>query len=1220
MSSITYNNNQLPIQQPTAPPSRYMNQRRRGGVFGGNQSNFWGNQSNVGGNQSNFWGNQSNVGGNQSNFWGNQSNVGGNQSNFGSNQSNVGGNQSNFRDNQPNFRDNQPNFGDHQQNFGYNQYYYRGNRPNFRNNQFNYRNYQNYQNTNGSFYPRNFYRPNVFYNQNYQQQRYFNRYNNNGYSRINRPLGRFQERQISQNRPGSRSNQQRSRSNQQRQQGSLIRQQRQHLPRQLKLNDFMPIELRERSTSPGTLPTEFNLNAPPDALPQRQIFNTTATTTNNTTQPFVVNQNDQNWQQQQQNRQTTIAPFRRRQRRNQQRQYRQTRGVDNNRFSALADVQDIGPDEIDLTNEEPIQNNNINNNNKKSKKSRLYLEPNRLLKWFEDKFSKNPQKNPLSGRGNQAYLLATAPIYDEWVRNNYELQVWQAYFKMGTEQKHWAKEVVQRTKKRDNIINTRFVQKKINRLTQNITEASAIISDLQIQLTTYWTQVNAEKLVSTIADVTANIVVEKINKTTTTTTSPTTAPSTVNPPIKNQIREPIDRLENYILEYIHTHSQHIKKFAETKVQLAKVQFDEFKALEEFEQIATPAQWNMHLVLKPKIKLWSTKNKNYLTAVKRVEYDLPPKFIEKLDFSFKIDESIINQDEAQTIYNQMRQIIKDCRTQAMTLYVQASARENELLSNEIKRIIEGFPQDNDDGFDAEPGYAAFKHYYNLREKRLNFEAEQSIHFLSEQQVEGNPNDPEQEITNINLTEEEHELLRLGPRFIFDDPKTASRRRTTELTSLKRKIETRFLEKGINPGRPVEQFIAEVDVLLQNLHNIPNSKQNKNKHININSNNKDINLIMESQLSQSSQNNTNKLPKNLNKKKNYHRLIKRLKYKIKLTNIILRKSDKSKVFHLGKSEDYKKKSEEYMEKTQAYKCLGTKDPSPDLIKRTNKYLLDLRLAKWITQKQYEKLCINQNEVELAHLYYLPKAHKPGTPLRPIVSGLKHPTIKISKFLDNLLRPLFDKMAAATTINSGFELIKQLQQWSKNNLKQETVFCTIDVADLYTMVPQIEGVISLKKMLDYLKLKQVGSLKIETIIRLSRFVMKNNYFSYNGQYYHQTRGGAMGSPLTLTIANCYMFFYERKIVNQIHNSNGLYFRYIDDLFVAINWPARHLVKQIDRWNKFDENIKLSENIGSTADFLDLCIENRDGTLFSSIFQKPSYEPYYLPFNNIAQHSKHF
>ncbi|CAF4204177.1 unnamed protein product, partial [Rotaria sordida] len=252
-------------------------------------------------------------------------------------------------------------------------------------------------------------------------------------------------------------------------------------------------------------------------------------------------------------------------------------------------------------------------------------------------------------------------------------------------------------------------------------------------------------------------------------------------------------------------------------------------------------------------------------------------------------------------------------------------------------------------------------------------------------------------------------------------------------------------------------------------------------------------------------------------------------------------------------------------------------------------------------------------LAHLYYLPKAHKPGTPLRPIISGLKHPTIKISKFLDELLRPLFDKMTLKTTVTSGFELLKKVQKWCEDNLRQETIFCTIDVADLYTMVPQTEGVLSLKKMLDHLKLKQISGLKIETIIRLSRFVMKNNYFSYNGQYYHQIRGGAMGSPLTLTVANCYMFFYEQQIIKQINNSGGLYFRYIDDIFIVINWPIRHLMKQIDRWNKFDENIKLSENVGFITDFLDLHIENKDGQLFTTVFQKPSYEPYYLPFNSV-------
>ncbi|CAF1283876.1 unnamed protein product [Rotaria sp. Silwood1] len=490
---------------------------------------------------------------------------------------------------------------------------------------------------------------------------------------------------------------------------------------------------------------------------------------------------------------------------------------------------------------------------------------------------------------------------------------------------------------------------------------------------------------------------------------------------------------------------------------------------------------------------------------------------------------MNQEEAQLLYNQMRQITKNDRVEAMALYEQASAREHELIANEIKQIIESFSQTNTED---EVSFAAFKQYHELREKRLNIEAEKSLYFLSEH------NCPDSNTfvgrgflapaiinqANIKLTEEEHDLLKLDPRFIFDDPKIASRRRVTELATLKRKIEGRFFEKRVKPGRPLEEFIAELDVLLQKLHNGPittnNKNKNKNKNINSKIIDKDINTIIESQLIQSQ----NMAITRIRKKQNYSRLVKRLKHKFRKADIVLRKSDKSKVFHLGKLEDYQEKSKEYMDRTQAYKCLGKEDPLADLIKRTNKYLLNLRLAKWITQKQYELLTIKPNEVELAHLYYLPKAHKPNTPLRPIISGLKHPTIKISKYLDDLLRPLFDKMAKESTVTSGFELLKKVEEWSKLNINQQTLFCTIDVVDLYTMIPQTEDVLSLKKMLDYLKLKQVGGLKLETIIRLGRFVMQNNYFSYDGQFYHQIRGGVMGSLLTLTVANCYMFFFEQ------------------------------------------------------------------------------------------------
>ena len=467
----------------------------------------------------------------------------------------------------------------------------------------------------------------------------------------------------------------------------------------------------------------------------------------------------------------------------------------------------------------------------------------------------------------------------------------------------------------------------------------------------------------------------------------------------------------------------------------------------------------------------------------------------------------------------------------------------------------------------------------------------------------------------MNDEEYQFLKLGPRFIYNDPKTASRRRTTELATLKRKIEVRFFEKKVSPGRPVSQFITELDMLLQELHDIPITS----RHRQLNRLNQSRHYQQQQQHSSLTDINNELIISSQSKsthrsiRKNYGRLVKRLKHKFRLNNVILQKTDKSKVFHLGKVDDYRKKSEEYMNTTKAYQCLGTNDPLPELIQRTNKYLLDLRLVKWITQKQYELLCIKADEVELAHLYYLPKAHKSGTPLRPIISGLRHPTIRISKFLDDLLRPWFNEMAKQTTIDSGFELVKKVIQWSDQRLRRDTLLATIDVVDLYTMIPQVEGVLSLKKMLDYLNLKQVNGLKVETIIRLSRFVMQNNYFSYDGRYYHQIRGGAMGSPLTLTIANCYMFFFERDIVKQLNNSGGLYLRYIDDIFLVINWPQRHLRKQIDKWNTIDENMKLNAHIGSSTNFLDLFMENKDGQLITKVFHKPSYEPYYLPFHSI-------
>ncbi|CAF1449617.1 unnamed protein product [Adineta ricciae] len=69
------------------------------------------------------------------------------------------------------------------------------------------------------------------------------------------------------------------------------------------------------------------------------------------------------------------------------------------------------------------------------------------------------------------------------------------------------------------------------------------------------------------------------------------------------------------------------------------------------------------------------------------------------------------------------------------------------------------------------------------------------------------------------------------------------------------------------------------------------------------------------------------------------------------------------------------------------------------------------------------------QLAYLYFVPKPHKEGTPLRPIVSSMHMPTTGISKFLDRLLRLLFDQHARPTTIIDGVDLIRRLQAYTTN-----------------------------------------------------------------------------------------------------------------------------------------------------------------------------------------------
>ena len=146
-----------------------------------------------------------------------------------------------------------------------------------------------------------------------------------------------------------------------------------------------------------------------------------------------------------------------------------------------------------------------------------------------------------------------------------------------------------------------------------------------------------------------------------------------------------------------------------------------------------------------------------------------------------------------------------------------------------------------------------------------------------------------------------------------------------------------------------------------------------------------------------------------------------------------------------------------------------------------------------------------------------------------------------LDQLIRPLFDQYAAQTTIIDGVQLIRRLDRYVELGLlRPDTYFCTIDIKDLYTMLPQEESISILKQfLLQHHPHSHVRGMSITAIEQLARLLLKENVFTYNQRYYRQVTGGAMGSPFTLTLANIFMWHWEKTLVDHQRSANEFYGR---------------------------------------------------------------------------------
>ncbi|XP_074026892.1 uncharacterized protein [Leptinotarsa decemlineata] len=225
-----------------------------------------------------------------------------------------------------------------------------------------------------------------------------------------------------------------------------------------------------------------------------------------------------------------------------------------------------------------------------------------------------------------------------------------------------------------------------------------------------------------------------------------------------------------------------------------------------------------------------------------------------------------------------------------------------------------------------------------------------------------------------------------------------------------------------------------------------------------------------------------------------------------DIIILPADKGNATVVLNTIDYESKMMKLLE-DPAYKKI-VRDPTTYLEKTTktaiNNSPIDDEIKRHLIPREKSSKC--------PKLYGLPKVHKEGAPLRPIVSSVGSPVHQLAKHVAHVLQPHAEKVDSY--MRNADHLIDILKT---QTVSPDDILVSFDVTSLFTQVPTGEALEIIKK-----KYKPK-----EHIITLAEHCIKNTYFIYNDQRYRQIEGAPMGSPLSPVVANLFMEEIETEAI---------------------------------------------------------------------------------------------
>jgi hypothetical protein len=154
----------------------------------------------------------------------------------------------------------------------------------------------------------------------------------------------------------------------------------------------------------------------------------------------------------------------------------------------------------------------------------------------------------------------------------------------------------------------------------------------------------------------------------------------------------------------------------------------------------------------------------------------------------------------------------------------------------------------------------------------------------------------------------------------------------------------------------------------------------------------------------------------------------------------------------------------------------------------------------------------------------------------------TMKISHFLSRLLQSVYDRVTHYQTFNTGTDVINIMETYAAKTglLQRNTLFATLHINDLSTNIAHEQIIEALQRFLcEYIIDGRMEGITIQTIVDLVRLFLENQYLLYDNKLYQQIRGSSFNSPLTMILANIYIYYWQQDLVTILNNKREIYGR---------------------------------------------------------------------------------